>query len=124
MNLSDVPARYRKLHERALEGRRPLLAIRAHCAMCMGWEDAARGIAECTSTVCPLWPYRFGKRARKPSPSAPEAAPSASAAPRIDANAEDGLGRRGKSRNRAGDGAWPTSRPRAGKRRAPLRRSH
>ena len=77
MTLSDVPARYRKLHQKALEGRRPLLAIRANCAMCMGWEDTARAIAECRSRTCPLWPYRTGKRA-------PRVAPSASAAPRID----------------------------------------
>lgn len=70
MQLSDVPVRYRKMHQRACsEGASALKAIRAHCAMCMGWEETARAIAECPSRLCPLWRFRTGRRPSTPSPA-------------------------------------------------------
>jgi hypothetical protein len=59
LTLNDVPARYRKMHERALAGKNPRIAIRAHCAYCMGWSEIPRAIVECTSKICPLYPYRI-----------------------------------------------------------------
>lgn len=38
-----------------------LKAVRAHCKGCCG---AAKEVALCTVTHCPLWPYRFGSRTR------------------------------------------------------------
>ncbi len=60
MDRTNVPARYRKLYDRAMAGRRPLHAIRAHCLMCIGWEPFE--VEHCTAPGCPLYPYRFGVR--------------------------------------------------------------
>ena len=36
----------------------PRAAIKAHCQMCMGWEDVVSGIRNCTGCACPLFAYR------------------------------------------------------------------
>ena len=36
----------------------PLSAIKAFCIECMG--DHAQWVKNCTTTYCPLWPYRTG----------------------------------------------------------------
>ena len=49
--------------------RMPLArAIRLKCGACMGGDpdrmplgEVARAVDECASTVCPLWPFRFGR---------------------------------------------------------------
>lgn len=82
MRLDDVPPRYRKLHQRATKGRSPLVAIRAHCAMCCGWEDLPEAIAECASPSCPLFRFRLGKRP-------PQTQREVSPAPRINAAGRD-----------------------------------
>jgi hypothetical protein len=56
MNGADVPTRYQKMYDRAMAGNSKLAAIRAHCAMCMGWRSA--DVPTCTATTCPLFPYR------------------------------------------------------------------
>jgi len=38
----------------------PMKAIRHYCKECCGFN--ARAVKECTSTYCPLYPYRFGKQ--------------------------------------------------------------
>jgi hypothetical protein len=57
MSKRVVPGHLRKLWARA--GRRPLSAIRAMCCECMGYERAE--VERCTSTSCPLYPWRFGR---------------------------------------------------------------
>ena len=36
------------------------LAIKCFCSECMGWDSDP--VTECTSTMCPLFPYRGRKR--------------------------------------------------------------
>jgi len=36
-----------------------LSAIRAFCLECMGWSYSE--VEKCTSPLCPLYPFRFGK---------------------------------------------------------------
>ncbi len=54
-SMPDIPAKYRKLYERARAGK-PKAAIRAHCLMCVGWEPAE--VERCTATGCPLYSLR------------------------------------------------------------------
>jgi hypothetical protein len=37
----------------------PLKAIRLHCVECMGFQPSM--IRDCTSPLCPVFPFRFGK---------------------------------------------------------------
>ncbi len=37
----------------------PLSAIRHHCQECLGW--SADDVRNCTSPLCPVYPFRFGK---------------------------------------------------------------
>ena len=37
----------------------PLSAIRAFCYECVGW--SCYEVEKCTSPLCPLYPFRFGK---------------------------------------------------------------
>jgi len=60
MTRASVPKQYRKLYDRALSGRSPKAAIRAHCVMCMGWNH--KDVPGCTAPGCPLFPYRLSKR--------------------------------------------------------------
>jgi hypothetical protein len=41
----------------------PLKAIRLHCIECMGFQK--RFVNECTSTLCPLYPFRTGRTSRR-----------------------------------------------------------
>ena len=36
-----------------------LSAIKAFCRECVGWKSSEVG--QCTSTLCPLYPFRFGR---------------------------------------------------------------
>ena len=40
--------------------RSPLKAIRLFCLQCVG--EQTEEVKACTSHLCPLYPYRFGKR--------------------------------------------------------------
>ena len=60
MKRDKVPRHYLSLYDKALSGRRPMRAIRAHCLMCMGWLSSE--VAACTAPGCPLYPYRLGHR--------------------------------------------------------------
>ena len=42
----------------------PLKAIRLHCVECMGFQKSL--VNECSSTLCPLHPYRMGKTSLRP----------------------------------------------------------
>ena len=61
-----VPDHYKKMYERAMSGKRPLDGIRAHCIMCMGWQESL--VDGCTSPTCPLFPYRNKGPIRQLSP--------------------------------------------------------
>jgi hypothetical protein len=37
----------------------PIKAIRQQCLECVGWQ--VKEITDCTSTLCPLFPFRMGK---------------------------------------------------------------
>ena len=63
MDVSQIPTKYRGLHERAMSGKSRKAAIRAHCLMCVGWQ--AREVELCTAKGCPLYPYRLISEARK-----------------------------------------------------------
>lgn len=59
VKLPNVPPLYRPLYERVISGEASYRqAIKAKCQECLGWEDAVRGIRNCTARTCPLWPYR------------------------------------------------------------------
>lgn len=60
-----VPGAFRKNYRRAMEGRKPLLAIRQRCLDCMGWQITE--VRNCTIETCPLWAYRMGKRTKDPN---------------------------------------------------------
>ena len=38
----------------------PMKAIRQKCLDCSGW--SVKEVAECPVKLCPLWPFRFGKK--------------------------------------------------------------
>ncbi len=61
----ELPAKYRQLYQRALDGRSRRAAIRAHCLMCCGWQ--AVEVELCTAPECPLFPFRMGDVSRKES---------------------------------------------------------
>lgn len=42
----------------------PLKAIRLHCVECMGFQKGF--VNECSSTLCPLYPFRMGKTSLRP----------------------------------------------------------
>jgi hypothetical protein len=42
----------------------PLRAIRLHCIECMGFQKSF--VNECSSTLCPLHPYKMGKTSLRP----------------------------------------------------------
>jgi hypothetical protein len=59
----------------------PLRAIRAKCASCMGGDadrmprgDVAQAIDECSSTGCPLWPFRYAADPWRPEATAKQRA--------------------------------------------------
>lgn len=58
--LAEMPSKCRPLYRDVMEGRRssPRRAIRAFCQMCVGWEDYAQGIRDCTDPACPLFRHR------------------------------------------------------------------
>ena len=54
----EMPENCVRTYLRAIRGRSMRAAIKAFCCECMGWEDYHRGIRDCTSPACPLFPYR------------------------------------------------------------------
>jgi hypothetical protein len=55
--LNTVPALYRQLTARALEGDcSPRMAIKAKCLDCSGHVRAE--VASCAVVLCPLWQFR------------------------------------------------------------------
>jgi hypothetical protein len=56
--IDSVPTKYRGIVKRAFTGRSRKAAMRAKCLECMGYDDASKGVEECTSRNCPMWPYR------------------------------------------------------------------
>ena len=54
--ISESPARYRTIMERAFTTNRKSLAIKAFCLRCVGYEREE--VRRCTSFGCPLWTHR------------------------------------------------------------------
>lgn len=54
--LAAMPAIYRAGYLKALAGRSPKAAIKAHCLECVGWQRAE--VTRCSSLACPLYGYR------------------------------------------------------------------
>jgi hypothetical protein len=52
----DVPDRFQTVYRRAMKGTSRKAAIKAFCAMCMGWSLSE--VRHCTAPDCPLFPYR------------------------------------------------------------------
>jgi len=69
MNRTDIPKVYRGTYERAACGRAsPRQAIKAFCQSCVGYENVAEEIRQCTDAECPLYAYRpyRGRTRRSP----------------------------------------------------------
>jgi len=56
--VSQMPRMCIVTYLRAMRGRSLRAAAKAHCQMCMGWDDFREGIRGCTDRACPLYPYR------------------------------------------------------------------
>lgn len=54
----EVLLKYRATYRRALAGKSPKAAIKAHCLMCCYWQ--IREVQQCTAPACPL--FALGKR--------------------------------------------------------------
>ena len=59
MRLEDVPQKYHDLYAKALGGKSRRAGIRAHCLMCVAWNE--HEVIKCTAPGCPLFPYRRGR---------------------------------------------------------------
>ncbi|HUT61068.1 MAG TPA: hypothetical protein VNA25_24740, partial [Phycisphaerae bacterium] len=53
-----IPPRYRSRYLKAMDGGSLRAGVDAFCAECMGWEDLPDSVRDCTSPLCPLFPYR------------------------------------------------------------------
>lgn len=65
--MGSVPVRHRGGYRKALDGRRPVVAIRQKCLDCMAWQEAE--VRRCNIEHCPLWPYRMGRMKRQTAAS-------------------------------------------------------
>ncbi|MGB2985017.1 MAG: hypothetical protein WBE26_03965 [Phycisphaerae bacterium] len=63
MHEDDIPQRYRRLYRKAMAGRSLKAAIRAHCLMCVGWQE--REVRLCMAPSCPLYPYRLSAKQKR-----------------------------------------------------------
>ena len=46
-------------YRRAMTGKSRVMAVKAFCSECLGWEKPlAIAIRECSDPACPLYPYR------------------------------------------------------------------
>ena len=52
----SMPGRFRKMYDKAMNGRSRRAAIFAKCYECLGWEVGRE--TDCTSPECPLYRYR------------------------------------------------------------------
>ncbi len=53
-----MPKSARKTYLLAISGKSFPAAVKAHCQMCLGWEDVVSGIRNCTDSACPLYAKR------------------------------------------------------------------
>jgi hypothetical protein len=58
--LSDIPKKYQRLYQRAMEGKSRKTAMRAACLRCCNWRES--DVRRCSDVECPL--YAFKPRAR------------------------------------------------------------
>lgn len=54
--LASMPKSFRRTYLKAMKGRAPVVAIKAHCMECVGW--VRDEVTKCTAPACPLYPYR------------------------------------------------------------------
>jgi len=62
----EVPPKYSATYQRALTGKSPKAAIKAHCLMCCGWQ--IKEVRLCTAPNCPLFALRERYFAKKLAP--------------------------------------------------------
>ena len=56
---ASMPHECRKTYDKAMSGKGRSHAIKAHCAMCVGWQPGFKdAIRRCSDPACPLFPYR------------------------------------------------------------------
>ncbi len=56
--LEGMPPRYRGKFTKAISGRSVKAAVHSYCAECVGWEDVAHEVRNCTVPDCPFRPWR------------------------------------------------------------------
>ena len=54
--ISEIPILYKGHYKRAMAGKSLRAGITAFCLECVHWDR--KEITNCTSTICPLYPYR------------------------------------------------------------------
>ena len=57
MNERDIPRKYRKLYQKAINNNSRKTAIRMFCIECVGYEG--KEVPLCTDKGCPLFKYRL-----------------------------------------------------------------
>ena len=63
--LSQMPKACRNTYRKAMAGESFAACIKAQCQECVGYEDMANGIRNCTAPACPLYakrPYQTGRQ--------------------------------------------------------------
>ena len=63
---AQMPVKYRRIYDRAVEGKSLRSCINAQCLECVGW--VSREVSLCTDLACPLYavrPYRNSGNARQ-----------------------------------------------------------
>jgi hypothetical protein len=56
---AQMPRKYRRLYDRAVQGKSLRSCVNAQCLECCGWQS--KEVAMCSDVACPLWakrPYR------------------------------------------------------------------
>ncbi len=63
LRASDIPERYQPQYRKAMAGKSLRAAVNAFCLECVTWDHREVGL--CTSSQCPLYPYRPYKQKKK-----------------------------------------------------------
>jgi hypothetical protein len=61
--LAQMPRAYRRVYERAVEGKSRKAAMHSFCLECCGWQ--VKEVFLCIDLGCPLYPYRPKSRVAK-----------------------------------------------------------
>ena len=60
--IKEIPPSCRLKYKRAMSGKSLRTAVTSFCLECVHWER--KEITNCTSTICPLYPYRPYRKKR------------------------------------------------------------